>query len=249
MKHFVAAFVATCVAGPSAAATYSSLSDFSADPLAAGLVSDGFEAATRTGDVISFSGGTITCAAASPVTYCPPTPANEQNNFAFFGLGLEDDPPEPSRFSRGGVNAPYFSVPDTIVFSFAAPVTAFGIFVGGLGDLARADGAATLSGTLSTGEGFTAFEDYAFPLAFTDNLFTENLFFGITSATPFTTIRFTGSGIAGDGIFFDDMAYAPFRESNGGGGDDPSVVPLPASALLLIAGIGGLAALRRSRTT
>jgi hypothetical protein len=246
MNRIAAGLLLACVASPSLAATYTSLDDFSADPLAAGLVSDDFEAATRTGDVISFGAGTITCAAASPVTYCPPTPANTVGNVPFFGLSRPTDVGIASVAAitnRSGLNAPYFSSPDTIVFSFAAPITAFGVFVGGLGDLVSAP--TTLSGVLSTGETFTAFADYTSTIPETANIFAGNLFFGITSATPFTTIRFTGSGIDGDGIFFDDMAYAPF--DNGGGGGDPEVIPLPASGVLLLAGIAGLAAVRRRR--
>lgn len=249
MNRIAAGLLAACVASPSLAATYTSLSDFIADPLAAGLVTEDFEAASRTGDVIGFSGGTITCAAASPVTYCPPTPSNPTGN-TFFGLSLATDVANPglaALTSRSGLNAPYFSSPDTIVFSFAAPISAFGIFVGALGDFGNAP--TTLSGVLSTGETFTAFRDYVSTVPTNTNDFSAGLFFGITSVTPFTTIRFTASGIDGDGISFDDLTYAPARAGGGndGGDTDPSVVPLPASALLLLAGIGGLAAAARRR--
>ena len=235
MFRFAALLSAALCATPSIGATYSDSLAFGADPLAAALIGEDFEAATRSDGVITFAGGTITCLAAAPVTFCPPTPSN-LFNVPFFGLsraadvgvvGLPDT-------VLSGVNAPYFAAPDSVRFSFAQAITAFGIFIGGLGD---AGGATTLAGSLSTGVAFTVAENRVVPpptlagIVFTGN----TLFFGITSATPFTTVTFTATGTDGDGIFFDDMVYAT------------AVVPVPAPALLLLTALGALAVARRRR--
>jgi len=248
MNRFAAALVATCLAGPSVAATYDSVALFSADPLAAGAVTNGFETATLAGDTISFAAGTITCLPAAAGTFCPRTTPGGTGNDPFFGLNLTGPTGQQIEDATlSGVNAPYFSTPDGVRFTFDSAVTAFGVFIGGLGDFGTGT---TLSGSLSTGETFTVIANFAVPPDFDPtNVFTGNTrFFGITSATPFTTLTFTTAGTDGDGIVFDDMLTARVA-GGGGGGEDPSVVPLPASALLLLAGIGGLAAVRRRRGT
>lgn len=254
MNRFAIALVATSLAGPSLAATYDSVALFSADPLAAGAVTNGFETATRSGPVISFGTGSATCVAASATTFCPPTPMNGSGNAPFFGLSLGTDAGFPiPEASLSGVNAPYFSSPDSLRFTFDQALTAFGIFIGGLGDVGTGT---TLAGSLSTGEAFTVVANFAVDPDFDPrNVFTGNTrFFGITSETPFTTVTFTTASTSPDGIFLDDMITASVSGGGGGsggggsgGGDTPEVIPLPASALLLLAGIGGLAALRRRR--
>ena len=68
---------------------------------------------------------------------------------------------------------------------------------------------------------------------------------GSTSTTGFR-ILFGPDGFNG-GINDIVYGYAPINGDDGDGDDDgdPSVVPLPAAGWLLLAGLGGLAALRR----
>jgi hypothetical protein len=59
-------------------------------------------------------------------------------------------------------------------------------------------------------------------------------FVGFVSDTPFTTVTITGLAPS-EGFGMDDVQY---------GGADMPVIPLPASALLLLAGVGALGAAR-----
>jgi hypothetical protein len=230
------ALTAALASAPALAATYNDPTLFFADPDTAGSVFEDFEGATFDGTTITFSGGTISC---DGTTYCPPAPSA---GFTFFGLVAPDDDS-----ALSGVNAPYIASPDAILFSFTSPLTAFGIFIGGAGDLTS--GTTTLTASLGNGEMFDIVTDYAMPQDDTFPTFTGNtLFFGVTSETAFSTVSITGS-LFGDGLSFDNLYFraAGGPGNGGGGGEDPEVIPLPASGLLLLGGLAGIAVLRRRR--
>jgi hypothetical protein len=192
---------------PAAAATFTDEAAFLA--AVPGTTAENFETATFDGTTIEFAGGTITC---SGGTFCT----------SFFGLSLGGG------FALSGANAPFFGTPDKLVFSFTSPITAFGIFIGGAGDVGVQD----LIATLSDGTVFDILTDYANG----SGTFVGNTnYFGVTNDSAFTSVTFSGS-FDGDGVFFDDMRY---------GGDTVAPIPVPASALFLLAGLGALAGLRR----
>ncbi len=68
---------------------------------------------------------------------------------------------------------------------------------------------------------------------------TTPTFFGLIADVSFTNISFDASG--GPEVGFDSVSY--------GTASQPPAVPLPASSLLLMAGVGGLTTLRRKRKT
>lgn len=134
-----------------------------------------------------------------------------------------------SKFANGtlsGVKSIFYSPTATLTFIFDSAITAFGIFIGGAGDV----GAQTLTASLSNGGIFNALLNYENG----SGLFPGNtVFFGVTSDTAFTSVTFSGN-VYGDGIFFDDMlTSAPINS--------PAPVPLPASAPLLALGLATLA--------
>lgn len=195
--------------GASAAAVlYTNAADFAA--ATAGLTFDDFETSTFTGfpAPITFTGGSIAC---TGVSFCS----------FFFGNQLGGG------LALSGVKAPYFATPDTLTFSFTTPITAFGIFVGGSGDV----GTQNLSVTLTDGTTFVPYPNYSNGSETFQN---NTLFVGITSDTPFSTVAFTGAPIS-DGVFFDNLSY----------GVNAAQVPLPSTLLLLGAGFAALAAARR----
>jgi hypothetical protein len=162
--------------------------------------------------VIATGGTSVTC---SGGTFCD----------SFFGLSFG------SGLALSGVNAPFFGTPDVPTFSFAAPLTAFGTFIGGAGDV----GAQNLTAGRPDGTIFGVLTDCVNG----SGTFVGNTsFFGVTSATSFTSVAFAGT-LAGDGVFFDDMRTAL-----------AAPIPLPAPARLLAGGLGGLGglALLRCRT-
>lgn len=229
---------ASLVSAPALAATYNDPTLFFADPDTAGSVFEDFEGATLDGSTITFGGGTASCVGTA---YCPPAPST---GFTFFGLAAPDDDA-----ALSGLNAPYIASPDAILFSFTSPLTAFGIFIGGAGDLTS--GTTTLTASLGNGEMFDIVTDYARRQDDTFPTFTGNtLFFGVTSEAAFTTVSITGS-LFGDGLSFDNLYFraagGPGNGGGGGGDPDPEVIPLPASGLLLLGGLAGVAALRRRR--
>lgn len=122
-----------------------------------------------------------------------------------------------------GTTGVYYATPDTLTFSFATPVTAFGIDMRGLGTV----GTTTFSGTLSNGATATFFTDYAGDDSTT-------LFVGFVDAAGFTSVTFSGTR-PDDGLYFDRMQI--------------TAVPEPGAVGLLLAGLGvtAIAARRRSR--
>jgi hypothetical protein len=172
----------------------------------AGLSFEGFESALAGGTSVSFAGGTFECAGTA---WCP----------GFFGVS--------TAFADTGANSVYFSTPDTATFTFSAPITAFGIAIGGAGDVAPIN----LNAQLSNGSAVPVVTNYSGSF----NVFGANrLYFGLIDSAPFTSITFSGSN-SGDGIFFDSMNIRAAV----------AVVPEPASLVLLSAGLFGAAWARR----
>jgi hypothetical protein len=176
-----------------------------------GLVTDDFESSTFDGTTITFGAGTITCSGGN---FCN----------TFFGNEFGGVPP----LALSGTKAPFFGTPDTLTFSFLAPITAFGIYIGGAGDV----GIQTLTASLSNGDAFTVLDNYTNASGDFDG---NTNFFGVSGASPFTSISFTGADID-DGVFFDDMSFQP-----------ANAVPIPATPLLVLAGLAALAFVRRRR--
>jgi len=163
-----------------------------------GVTSQSFETAVLgTPTTVNFSGGTFSCTGS---TYCP----------GFFGIS--------TLFADTGSQSVFFATPDTATFTFSSPISAFGVAIGGAGDVAPI----TLVASLSNGDTANALTNYTGAF---DVFITNRQFFGIIDTTSFTSIAFTGNN-SGDGIFLDTMYY----------GNVTTAVPEPASALLLSAG-------------
>lgn len=196
---------------PSLAAT-STFTDAAAFALAVpGATAQNFEAATFDGTTIAFAGGSVAC---SGGTFCG----------SFYGLN------NGAGFALSGVNAPFFGTPDTLTFSFSQPLRAFGIYIGGAGNL----GSQSLTATLSTGETLPVLTDYSNS---SGNFERNTEFFGFVTDTPFSTIAFAGVR-NNDGVYFDDASYA-FAST--------TVVPVPGAALLMAGGLLSIGAVGMRR--
>lgn len=155
---------------------------------------------------VDFTGVSFSCAGG---TYCP----------GFFGTS--------NLIVKDGAQSLVFASPDTSTFTFTQAINAFGIWIGGAGDV----GTINLAAGLDNGDAAAVLTNYSVP-----NLTTWQ-YFGIITDTPFTKVTFTPDN-DGDGIFFDALSY---REAT------TNAVPEPASLLLLGVAAAGMAAARRRR--
>jgi hypothetical protein len=209
-RSFLGAALVACTAASAQAATTTSTGEAAFLAAAPGLDLDDFEDATFDGTSIGFDGGTITCSGGNLCN-------------VFFGLSFGF-----AGTSLSGDNAPFFATPDTITFSFGAAITAFGIFIGGAGDV----GLQTLTATLSTGDMVTVLQD---DTAASGTFVGNTNYVGVLSDTPFTSISFTGTD-DNDGVFFDDARWGT-----------PAAIPVPAAGFLLAGALAGLLLARRRR--
>jgi len=156
-----------------------------------------------------------------------------QYNFADVSFACTGTQFCPSFFGTSGVLAHdgaqsvFFASPDTATFTFTQAISAFGIWIGGAGDVASL----TLTAALGNGDTAPVLTNYSTPNTTTWN------YFGIVADTAFTSITFTPTNI-GDGIYFDALRYQAAAVND---------VPEPASALLFGIAGAGLLALRRKR--
>ncbi len=116
-----------------------------------------------------------------------------------------------------GAMGVYFATPDSITFTFAAPITAFSIDVGGLGTKGATDFSATLSNGTET----------TFLTGYSGSSF-DQLFIGVIDDSEFTSITFHGT-IPDDGIYFDRMQTAL--------AEIPAPIPEPSTYAMLITGL------------
>jgi hypothetical protein len=176
-----------------------------------GLIFESFETATQAGTVVTYPGGTFSCSGAS---FCP----------GFFGIS--------PAFADTGTRSVYFATPDSATFTFAAPVTAFGIAIGGAGDVAPL----TLTALLSNGSSVTALGP-GYVGSF-DVFGSNRQYFGVIDTVPFVSVTFSGSNTS-DGIFFDSMSR----------GLASATAPEPGSLLLFGTALAGWLARRKVGTT
>ena len=140
------------------------------------------------------------------------------------------------RFTGGTRRGRDASFDQTVRFDFGREVTAFG------GDFTSLDGI-VVSGV---------FDGMAESVRIEEQLGAQAGFFGLTSTTPFRTVTF--STVTGGFLPFGNPTVSLQAKNFGldnlalgdAAGGTP-VVPLPATALLLLGGLGGLGALRAAR--
>jgi hypothetical protein len=152
----------------------------------------------------------------------------------------------------GGRAAPLAYFNSGLTFSFDAPINAFGFEVGDWGTCCRNPttdlfisfdgGAPILVG--SAGPGF----DPRFPSQSDPSRSVYEIFVSaIDDSGTFTTVSFWGNGLGEFLVAGGNIRYAAIDVGSLPGDDDPPVVPLPAAGWLLLAGIGGLAAMKKRR--
>lgn len=208
-RKTIALAVSALVLGASAHASTSFFNNEAAflAAAAAPLNFESFENATSpSATTVAFAGGTFACAGTG---YCP----------GFFGtwtLGADT-----------GVQSVYFASPDSATFTFNSPITAFGVHIGGAGDVSPN----TLTATLGNGDSGLALNNYTGDYSVFGS---NNQYFGAISTTAFTTVTFTTSN-SGDGIAFDSMSFGV------------AAVPEPETYAMLLAGLGVMGAVARRR--
>lgn len=189
------------------------------------LTTDDFEGYSDASDLddAPVDWGALSCLEGVPVSFCT----------AYSGLG---DAAQFGVTMRSGSNGMTFATPDTLELTFTDELTAFGIWIGGFGNQGPLDNLTENAGTLSA----TVAGTTTAILSGHSNLEPafgggNSVFFGVIDAAGFDVISFFGTNQA-DSVFFDDMSYA-----------SAAPVPLPASAALLVIGLGGLCAMRRPK--
>lgn len=182
------------------------------DAATSGLTYDDFESVTSNSSTeVGFGGGTFNCTGGS---YCP----------GFFGISTS--------FSVSGNQSLYFATPDSAVFNFNSAINAFGITMGGQGDVAPID----LFATTSEGDVVQILDDFTGPNVNQPGGF--EYFFGLFDAgSTFTSVTISASN-SGDGIFFDDLYY----------GATTSNVPEPGSLALIGLGLAGIGFTRKKKS-
>ena len=235
MIRIIAAAAAVCLLStPIAAApvgfSASTFSDLASFEAAAGpLDYDSFE--DRVGSFVNnldLTRGTYSCSGGSPSLPCP-------NWFGAVNLTGNRSPANPDLTAHDGDVALGFLAGQTATFTFDTVVTAFGIFIGGAGNLLAGPSLIQSPVTMNAsvnGESYSILSDY-------ENLGTtfpgNTIFFGIVDPLGFTTVSFTAASAGDDFIQFDSMYLTA------------AAVPLPAGLPLLAAalGLGGLLGRRR----
>ena len=138
-----------------------------------------------------------------------------------------------------------------LTFTFDAPVNAFGFEVGDWATCCQSPttdlfisfdgGAPILVG--SAGPGFDGrFPSQTNPLSNVYEIFVS----AIDDSDTFTTVSFWGNGLGEVLVAGGNIRYAAI-DVGSLPGDDTPVVPLPAAGWLLLAGVGGLAAMKRRK--
>lgn len=208
-KTFLALGTALLFGGANAAVTTYNTDAGFLGAAGGGLTFESFETATASSSTsVAFTGGSFGCAGSS---FCP----------GFFGLS--------TLAADHGVRSVFYASPDSATFTFDSAITAFGIAIGGAGDVASI----TLTALLSNGDSAVALDDYSGPFTVFG---TNRQYFGVISDTAFTSITFTASN-SGDGIFFDSLSF----------GTAATDVPEPASLALAGLALAGLWASRKRK--
>jgi len=168
-----------------------------------GLTFESFETASlTTSTLVTWPGGTFYC---TGTTFCP----------GFFGI---------STFADTGSQSVFYASPDSATFTFNSPINAFGIAIGGAGDVASI----TLVANLSNGDSVNALTNYTGSF---DVFGANRQYFGVIDTVPFSSVTFVPSNF-GDGIFFDSMSYG-----NAGSTPEPGSIALLGSGVLGVAGV------------